>query len=97
MINLVQAARQALEAFALLDAIWYQGANMNTRVVERKMYAAMDALNQQLLEPPPREWVGLTEEEISAIAKKLFGFAYDAAADRPFARAIEAKLKELNT
>ncbi len=37
------------------------------------------------------------EEEISAIAKKLFGFTYDAGADRPFARAIEAKLKEKNT
>lgn len=46
---------------------------------------------------PARELVGLTEEEISAIAKKLFGFTYDAGADRPFARAIEAKLKELNT
>jgi hypothetical protein len=48
-------------------------------------------------EPPKREWVGLTEEEISAIANKLFGFTYDAGADRPFARAIEAKLKEKNT
>ena len=46
---------------------------------------------------PMREWAGLTEEEISAIAKKLFGFPYDAGADRPFARAIEAKLKEKNT
>lgn len=46
---------------------------------------------------PARELVGLTEEEISAIAKKLFGFTYDAGADRPFARAIEAKLKEKNT
>lgn len=52
---------------------------------------------RQALEQPVREWVGLTEEEISAIAKKLFGFPYDAGADRPFARAIEAKLKEKNT
>lgn len=48
-------------------------------------------------ESPKREWVSLTEEEISAIAKKLFGAPYDAGANRSFARAIEAKLKELNT
>jgi hypothetical protein len=46
--------------------------------------------------PPQREWDSLTEEEISAIAKKLFGAPYDAGANRSFARAIEAKLKEKN-
>jgi hypothetical protein len=46
---------------------------------------------------PPREWVGLTEEQISAIAKKLFGFTYDAGAVRPFARTIDQALKEKNT
>ena len=48
-------------------------------------------------EPPKREWVGLKEEDISAISKKLFGSTYDAGSDRHFARAIEAKLKEKNT
>jgi hypothetical protein len=40
----ITAMKQALEALALLDALWYQSANMNPRVVERKMYAARDAL-----------------------------------------------------
>jgi len=44
-----------------------------------------------------REWDSLTEEEISAIAKKLFGAPYDAGANRSFARAIEAALKTKNT
>ena len=45
-------------------------------------------------EPPQREWVGLTDEEIQAERHKLdptAGWTYDR-----FARAIEAKLKEKN-
>jgi hypothetical protein len=42
-----------------------------------------------------REWVGLTEEEIEALAKKHNGIFYDC--DIEFAHAIEAKLKEKNT
>ena len=47
------------------------------------------------LAPPKREWVGLTDEEIQAERHKLdptAGWTY-----YPFARAIEAKLKEKNT
>ena len=44
---------------------------------------------------PEREWVGLTDEEIEALAKKHNGIFYDC--DIEFARAIEAKLKEKNT
>ena len=40
---------------------------------------------------PEREWVGLTDEEISAIDWKSDETLHD------FARAIEAKLKEKNT
>ena len=46
--------------------------------------------------PPKREWVSLSDEEISEIAKKLFAFTYDIGIVHPFARAIEAKLKEKN-
>jgi hypothetical protein len=42
-----------------------------------------------------REWVGLTEEEIEALAKKHNGIFYDC--DIEFAHAIEAKLKEKNS
>lgn len=48
----------------------------------------------------PREWVGLTEEESIAIELGLRQYVdadvYDLSL-RDFARAIEAKLKELNT
>ena len=44
---------------------------------------------------PEREWVGLTDEEIEALAKKHNGIFYDC--DIEFAHAIEAKLKEKNT
>ena len=40
---------------------------------------------------PEREWVGLTDEEISAVDWKSNETLHD------FARAIEAKLKEKNT
>jgi hypothetical protein len=43
---------------------------------------------------PEREWVGLTDEEIEALAKKHNGIFYDC--DIEFARAIEAKLKDKN-
>ena len=43
---------------------------------------------------PEREWVGLTEEQIEALAKKHNGIFYDC--DIEFAHAIEAKLKEKN-
>ena len=43
---------------------------------------------------PEHEWVGLTDEEIEALAKKHNGIFYDC--DIEFAHAIEAKLKEKN-
>jgi hypothetical protein len=44
---------------------------------------------------PQRTWVGLTDEEIEALAKKHNGIFYDC--DIDFARAVEAKFKEKNT
>ena len=46
--------------------------------------------------PPRREWVGLTDDQVSAIADQhsVEGFELDIMA---FARSIEAKLKEKNT
>ena len=45
--------------------------------------------------PPQRTWVGLTDEEIEALAKQHNGIFYDC--DIDFAEAIQAKLKEKNT
>ncbi len=43
---------------------------------------------EPLLHPPPRSWVGLTDDELSQIEGTHIG--------RSFAKAIEAKLKEKN-
>jgi hypothetical protein len=45
---------------------------------------------------PQRTWVGLTDEEIKKLAAPLFMTHYWKLCNE-FARAIEAKLKELNT
>ena len=46
--------------------------------------------------PPKREWVGLTDEEVSEIIGKEIGFNSCFGPEEAFARAIEAKLKEKN-
>jgi hypothetical protein len=44
-----------------------------------------------------RPWVGLTDEEISAITSKVIGFNSCAGWEEDYARAIEQALKEKNT
>jgi hypothetical protein len=44
-----------------------------------------------------REWVGLTDEEISKIINEEIGFNSCWGPEESFAKAIEAKLKEKNT
>lgn len=44
-----------------------------------------------------RKWVGLTDEEVSAILDREIGFNSCWGPETDFARAIEAKLKEKNT
>ena len=46
---------------------------------------------------PEREWVGLTDEEVSEIIDAEIGFNSCWGPEEAFARAIEAKLKEKNT
>ena len=46
--------------------------------------------------PPQREWVGLTDEEVSEIIRKEIGFNSCWGPEESFAHAIEAKLKEKN-
>ena len=50
----------------------------------------VDEMAKQRHETPKREWVGLTDEQISRIWGSYFSRAFE------FARAIEAKLKEKN-
>lgn len=51
-----------------------------------------NGLNPPVTPAPKREWVGLTDEEITALKRN--GERYISSQD--FARAIEAKLKEKN-
>jgi hypothetical protein len=52
---------------------------------------------QMVHAPRKREWVGLTDEEVSEIIGKEIGFNSCFGPEESFARAIEAKLKEKNT
>ena len=63
----------------------------------RRLYAEVDSLSYRLAYPDnfAREWVGLTGPETVEIWIQVDG-ELSGGADR-FARAIEAKLKELNT
>ena len=45
---------------------------------------------------PAKQWVGLTDEEVSEIIGKEIGFNSCFGPEESFARAIEAKLKEKN-
>ena len=44
----------------------------------------------------PKEWVGLTEEEVSAVIGDVIGFNSCCGWEEDFASAIEVKLKEKN-
>ena len=44
----------------------------------------------------PKQWVGLTDEEIVAATNAVHGFGAIKQKDMNFAKAIEAKLKEKN-
>ena len=45
----------------------------------------------------PRQWQGLTDEEVSEILDREIGFNSCFGPETDFARAVEAKLKEKNT
>ena len=45
---------------------------------------------------PPKQWVGLTDEEVSEIIDREIGFNSCWGPEEAFARAVEEKLKEKN-
>ena len=45
---------------------------------------------------PPKQWVGLTDEEVSEIIDREIGFNSCWGPEEAFARAIETKLREKN-
>jgi hypothetical protein len=53
-------------------------------------------LGDKLYAAPKREWVGLTDEEVSEIIDREIGFNSCWGPEEAFARAVEEKLKEKN-
>ena len=66
----------------------YEGGHENLEVVDEREFGAFRVYTH----PPQPTWVGLTDEEITAL--KHNGERYISSQD--FARAVEAKLKQKN-
>jgi hypothetical protein len=79
-----------LHCSACFDDDTVEEAINNSKVKVEKAYKAIQACKEALAEPK-REWVGLSDEEVQTIFE-LGHHSY-----KEFAKAIEAKLKELNT
>jgi len=60
------------------------------RQAQSSVDKAVNAMSQ-------RQWVGLTDEEVSQIIDEKIGFNSCWGPEEAFAKAIEAKLKEKNT
>jgi len=52
---------------------------------------------ETMVHPPPKQWVGLTDEEVSEIIDREIGFNSCWGPEEKFAQAIEQALKEKNT
>lgn len=79
---------EALRLADALDAEFVQGRISNSTGRESAVELRRLALKQ---------WVGLTEEEVSEIIDREIGFNSCWGPEEAFARAIEAKLREKNT
>jgi hypothetical protein len=95
--NLRAAAKAALETLDILSKLGNGDVDGNSKGNEIAQYARQN-LRAALAEPAIKEsltvqrpWVGLTDEEISAVDWKSNETLHD------FSRAIEAKLKDKNT
>ena len=84
-----EEAQQVLDALKELNKL---SIGANAICLPAEIDDAMETLRTRLAQPE-REWVGLTDEEITALKRN--GDRYISSQD--FARAIEAKLKEKNT
>ena len=107
---MIEAMKQALKALEFscptqaVHMVKHQKAweALRQAIEQAKKQQALDkkAENARELgldyEPPKREWVGLTDEEIALVCAECAASAHNWN-DISFARAIEAKLKEKNT
>jgi hypothetical protein len=93
--GVITALRQALETEqepVLWLKTWSDGS---VSVLKTKSHAFADHELEPLYAAPPKQWVGLTDEELKPLCDEnpiMFG-AYTV----DFIQAIEAKLKEKNT
>ncbi len=89
----VTALRQALEQKQEPVAWMVDGSLYASKEVAQKMGGNAYTLQALYTEPPKKEWIGLTDEHINDAVRNLpIPSTY-----LWIARAIEAKIKELNT
>jgi hypothetical protein len=89
------AIEQAQEPIAWVGPSWM---NPETRTWESESFAPRPINGWSPLYTTPRQWQGLTDEEIKAVIQSIDrDEQYLPNALRQFARAIEAKLREKNT
>jgi hypothetical protein len=89
----IEAMRQALEA---LEQINQLSIGENAIALPGEIDGAMDSLRAAIEHAEKRQWVGLTDEEISDLWCKVSNTDFVTADTHVFARDIEEKLKEKN-
>ena len=90
--EVMKLALSTLEGWANYDDwVWPESA---LEQAKRNTIEAITALRQAL--ETDKQWVGLTDEEVSEIISKEIGFNSCWGPEESFARAIEARLKEKN-
>jgi hypothetical protein len=90
----ITALRQALETEQEPVAWLSEGGDVSRS--KRYMDEMGFKCNPLYTSPPKREWVGLTDEEISDLWCKVSNTDFVTIDTHEFARAIEAKLREKN-
>lgn len=71
--------------------------NICAQIMSEAQYWDVHQYLKMMHDSTKRPWVGLTDEEVSAIISKVIGFNSCAGWEEDYARAIEQALKEKNT
>ena len=79
-------------ATGFIDGVWYGPGPTAWQCQCGKPYTVTCISSK----PPKREWVGLTDEEVSEIIDREIGFNSCWGPEEAFARAVETKLREKN-
>jgi hypothetical protein len=85
------------QALAKFESLWEIGIDAEYKVeLLPEIRMLRQAIEQAEKQEPHKEWVGLTDEEVSETIDAVIGFNSCWGPETAFARAIEAKLKEKN-